>query len=155
LLNIPSRILIPIATYNNPVTLIKLGNYKLTQSFELEKVPSRLPARPWGWVSLGVGVAGLGAAVGLAALDDQQFKLGNACDEPDGKECPRLWNTQWGALGTAIAGASLTTLGVAILLNSAKRRTKKSAVDTGKAEATSRRPRFGVGFGSVTVRGRF
>lgn len=127
-----------------------------TQSFELEKVPSRLPARPWGWVSLGVGVAGLGTAVAFGVLDDRPYELGGKCDMPDRDgDCPRLWNTQWIVLGTAIAGASLTTLGVAILLNSAKRRTKKSAVDTGKQEATSRRPRFGVGFGSVTVRGRF
>lgn len=127
-----------------------------TQSFELEKVPSRLPARPWGWVSLGVGVAGLGTAVTFGVLDDRDYKLGGKCDVPDRDgDCPKLWNTQWIVLGTAIAGASLTTLGVAILLNSAKRRTKKSAVDTGKPEATSRRPRFGVGFGSVMVRGRF
>ena len=134
-----------------------------TQSFELEKVPSRLPARPWGWVSLGVGVAGLGTAVAFGVLDDRPYELGGKCDMPDRDgDCPRLWNTQWIVLGTAIAGASLTTLGVAILLNSAKRRTKKGGIDKGttSGEATTalrnpRRPRFGVGFGSVTVRGRF
>jgi len=130
-----------------------------TQSFELEKVPSRLPARPWGWVSLGVGLAGVGTAVAFTALDDRNFRVGNACPHPDAqKDCPRLWDLDWFALGTAIAGAGLTTLGVAILLNSAKRRTKKSAVDKGteaKPATASRRPRFGVGFGSVTIRGRF
>ncbi len=130
-----------------------------TQSFELEKVPSRLPARPWGWVSLGVGVAGVGTAIALAKLDDDQYKLFGSCEEPDGKQCPKLWSTEWLVLGTAIAGAGLATLGVAILLNSAKRRTKKSGVDKGKGKATAfqspRRPRFGVGFGSVMIRGRF
>lgn len=130
-----------------------------TQSFELEKVPSRLPARPWGWVSLGVGLAGLGTAGFYGWLDDRPAMLGSRCDAPDlDGDCPRLWNTQWVVFGTAIVGAGLTTLGVAILLNSAKRRTKKSAIDkgTGTKEATvSRRPRFGVGFGSVMIRGKF
>jgi hypothetical protein len=130
-----------------------------TQSFELEKVPSRLPPRPWGWVSLGVGLAGVGTAVAFTVLDDRPFTVGGACDNRDRQgDCPRLWDLDWFVLGTAIAGAGLTTLGVAILLNSAKRRSKKSAVDTGtgkKAATASRRPRFGLGFGSVTVRGRF
>jgi hypothetical protein len=133
-----------------------------TQSFELEKVPSRLPARPWGWVSLGVGLAGVGTAVAFTTLDDRPYEVGGACDDPDAQgDCPRLWNTQWIVLGTAIAGASLATLGVAILLNSARRRTKKSAIDTGAdaspttASRGARRPRVGVGFGSVMLRGRF
>lgn len=131
-----------------------------TQTFELEKVPSRLPGRPWGWVSLGVGVAGVGTAAALAVIDDRQYKLGNACPEPDARgQCPRLWDLDYYVLGTAIVGAGLATLGVAILLNSAKRRTKKSAVDKGTGPAAkktaARRPRFGVGFGNVTVRGRF
>jgi len=130
-----------------------------TQSFELEKVPSRLPARPWGWVSLGVGIAGIGAATALAVIDDREYKVGNSCapDNADAQgDCPRVWDLDYIVLGTAIVGAGLTTLGVAILLNSAKRRSKKSEIDTGKkATAQSRRPRFGIGFGSVTVRGRF
>jgi hypothetical protein len=135
-----------------------------TQSFELEKVPSRLPARPWGWVSLGVGIAGVGTAVAFTALDDREAKLsGDKCvkgpADADG-DCPRLWDLDWFILGTAITGAALTTLGVAILLNSAKRRTKKSAVDKGTTEKTTawrspKRPRMGVGFGSIMIRGRF
>jgi hypothetical protein len=127
------------------------------QSFELEKVPSRLPPRPWGWVSLGVGLAGVGTAVAFTVLDDRPFEFGNACANPDAQnDCPRLWDLDYFVLGTAVVGAGLTTLGVAILLNSAKRRTKKSAIDTGKKEATaSRRPRFGFGLRGVTIRGRF
>ena len=132
-----------------------------TQSFELEKVPSRLPARPWGWVSLGVGLAGVGTAVAFTALDDRNYDVGNSCPTPDAEgDCPELWDLDWYIFGTAIAGAALTTLGVAILLNSAKRRTKKSAIDkgtTGKTTAwrSPKRPRVGVGFGSVMIRGRF
>jgi hypothetical protein len=132
-----------------------------TQSFELEKVPSRLPARPWGWVSLGVGIAGVGTAVAFAAIDDDEAKWSadkcvRAPADADG-DCPRLWDLDWALLGTAVVGAGLTTLGVAILLNSAKRRTKKSAVDKGTSTAwrSPKRPRVGIGFGSITIRGRF
>ncbi len=125
-----------------------------TQSFELEKVPSRLPPRPWGWVSLGIGIAGLGAAAAFTVLDDRPYRVGGACSEPDrAGECPRLWDTDWIIFGTAVAGAGLATLGVAILLNSAKRG-KKSSVEAGKPSA-GRRPHFGIGPGSVGLRGRF
>ncbi len=126
------------------------------QSFELEKVPSRLPARPWGWVSLGVGAAGLGAAAAFAVLGQTEvgYTLSGSCDVPDEQgDCPRVWNTEGIVLGTAIAGAALTTLGVAILLNSTRR---DAPIDRGKETARrSRRPRVGVGLGSVSVRGRF
>lgn len=122
--------------------------------FELEKVPSRLPSRPWGWVSLGFGLAGVGTAVGFAVLDDRPYRIGSACDAPDNQDlagnCRRLWKTQWIVLGTALAGAALTTLGVAVLL-STSRRTGKSA----GTRRSSRRPSFGVGPGSVMVQGRF
>lgn len=134
------------------------------QRFELDKVPSRLPARPWGWVTIGLGIAGLGAAVTFTALANQPYKVGGSCDEPDDAgECPELWNTEPIVLGTAIAGAALTTLGVAILLSSAGRRgkSKKSDAAGGSAAAAKptarrrRRVRFGVGPGSVSVQGRF
>jgi TolB-like protein len=116
-------------------------------AFELEKVPSRLPSRPWGWVSLGLGIGSVGAAVAFAVLRDRPYRLGDACegDNVDARgNCRRLWNTEYHVLGFALAGATLTTLGVAILLNttSAKRQAKRST-------------RVGLGPGSVTVRGRF
>lgn len=128
-----------------------------TQTFELEKVPSRLPPRPWGWVSLGVGLGGVAFAATYAALDDRPYRLFGKCDTPDrNDECPRLWDTEWYVLGGAILGAGAATLGVAILLNSAKRRSKNSKVDTGTATASrQRRPRVGVGPGSVSLQGRF
>jgi TolB-like protein len=121
--------------------------------FELEKVPTRLPSRPWGWVSLGVGLAGVGTAVGFAWLDDRPYRVGSACDPPNNQdaneECRRLWKTQWIVLGTALAGAALTTLGVAVLLSTTSRR------KAGRAKRSARRPSFGVGPGSVTLQGRF
>lgn len=133
-----------------------------TQTFVLEKVPSRLPPRPWGWVSLGVGVAGIGTAVAFAALDDRNYELFDKCPTPDARgHCPRLWRTQWIVLGAAIAGGSLATLGVAILLNSARRKGKdkvkvEKSDEAGKPTASrSRRPRIGIGPGSVSIRGRF
>lgn len=128
-----------------------------TQSFELDKVPSRLPARPWGWVSLGVGIAGLGTATAFAVLGQTEvnYRLGGSCpqQDPDG-DCPEVWNTEAIVLGTAIAGAALTTLGVAILLNSSRRRRAKATADVGTM-AHRRRLRVGVGLGSVSLRGRF
>ncbi|MCX4241862.1 PEGA domain-containing protein [Paraliomyxa miuraensis] len=130
-----------------------------TQSFTLEKVPSRLPPRPWGWVSLGLGIASLGFAGTYAALDDRQYRLFDKCPTPDeDDQCPELWDTEWYVLGGAIVGGGLVTLGVAILLNSARRRSTNKVKVEGSGEATSarsRRPRFGVGPGSVTIQGRF
>lgn len=126
-----------------------------SQSFELEKVPSRLPSRPWGWVSLGAGIAGLGAATGFAVIGqmETEFTLGGSCDNPDANgNCPEIWNTEAIVLGTAIAGAALTTLGAAILLNSSRR--KKDAAKDDKT-ARRRRLQFGAGPGSVSLRGRF
>ena len=134
-------------------------------SFELDKVPSRLPSRPWGWVSLGVGIASIGAAVGFAAIRDRPYKNihGKCVGATDAQgNCEKIWNTEWHVLGFALAGAALTTLGVAILLNSARRQGPRAR--KGKAgkrnqrtafRRSPRRPRFGVGPGSVTVMGRF
>ncbi|MEM7158606.1 MAG: PEGA domain-containing protein [Myxococcota bacterium] len=127
-----------------------------SQSFELEKVPSRLPSRPWGWVSLGAGIAGLGAATGFAVIGqmETEFTLGGSCDSPDAAgNCPEIWNTEAIVLGTAIAGAALTTLGVAILLNSSRRR--KGSDEGDATTARRRRLQFGAGPGSVSLRGRF
>jgi len=132
------------------------------QRFELEKVPSRLPARPWGWVSLGLGIAGVGTAVTFSLLDDRQYEFGGKCPTKDAQgQCPRLWDTDWIVLGSAIGGAGLATLGVAILLSSAGRRGNKVKAETTDAGGeTARLPmrkrlRWGVGPGSVSVQGRF
>ena len=121
-------------------------------SFELDKVPSRLPPRPWGWVSLGVGIASIGGAVAFAVLRDRPYELGGACDgdnrDADG-DCRRVWNTEFHVLGFALAGGALTTLGVAILLNSKSRRAQKRSK---KSKASAK---LGVGPGNLTVRGRF
>lgn len=121
-------------------------------SFTLEKVPSRLPSRPWGWVALSTGVLSIGAAVGFAALRDRDYRIAGKCrggGEDANNNCERIWNTEWHVLGFALAGASLTTLGIAILVGSRRRgKPKKNPKD--KAHA-----RFGVGPGSVLLEGRF
>lgn len=135
-------------------------------TFDLEKVPSRLPSRPWGWVSLGVGIAALGAAATFAVLGatEREYKLGGDTNEGcyrnedmDG-DCKYVWNTEWHALGLGIAGGALTTLGVAVLLNSraGKRASKGNGGSDGStARRRNRRPRVGLGWGNVTVSGRF
>ncbi len=135
-------------------------------TFNLEKVPSRLPSRPWGWVSLGVGIAALGAAATFAVFGatEREYKLGGdtrrGCYRNEDMEgdCKYIWNTEWHALGLGIAGGALTTLGVAILLNSRAR--KRASKDDGSGEGRTarrpdRRPRVGLGWGNVTLSGRF
>jgi hypothetical protein len=131
-------------------------------SFELDKVPSRLPARPWGWAALGLGIASLGTSAVFFTFDvtNRPFKVGGNCEgdnvDDDG-DCAELWDPDAITYSTAIVGATLTTLGIAILLSAGKRSSGgKSAKKAGKAGKTAgRRPRFGVGAGSVMVRGRF
>lgn len=135
-------------------------------SFDLDKVPSRLPSRPWGWVSLSLGVVAIGGAVAFAAVGGREnppalTRLGS--DECVGRvdmngNCEFVWNTEWHALGFGLAGGALTTLGIAVLLNSRARRgdgSDKSKKKRGKKQARRPRPRMGVGVGSVTLQGRF
>lgn len=136
-----------------------------TLAFELEKVPSRLPSRPYGYVALGTGIASLGVATAFAVLHDRPLKARGMCEGEDDNgdprvdgmgNCARLWNGAYFMLGFGIGGAALTTLGVAILLSSkgSGKRARDSA-STARLRRRVRRPKVGVGPGSVTLRGRF
>lgn len=118
-------------------------------SYELEKVPNRLPKRPWGWASLGIGIAAIGGGVGLTFLHDSEYKLGGRCTgeniDADG-DCRYLHNTKWYGVGLTLAGGALVTLGVAVLINTAKNPRKKA-----KAEAAVRQ-HLQVGPGGVGIR---
>lgn len=120
-----------------------------TLNYELEKVPNRLPKRPWGWASLGVGIAAVGGGVAMTVLHDRPYKLGGACTgmqvDPDG-DCQYLFNTKYYGLGLSLGGAALVTLGVAILINTSKKSARKQA----KVEAAVRH--LQVGPGGVAVR---
>ena len=150
------------------VTFVEGVNEDLT--FNLEKLPSRLPGRRFGYVSLGFGIAAIGGAIGLAFLDDEPYRLGGKCSKPykgdpdDGfnqipegnsitgdEECASLWATEPFSIPLAVAGGALLTLGIVILVNS-RQKTQK---EKGRATALRRMPRFGVGPGSVSVSGRF
>lgn len=157
------------------VTFVEGVNEDL--DFSLEKLPSRLPGRRWGFVSLGFGVAALGGAVAFGVLDDKPFKVGGACDDPymegdmigsgdynyigDGNqsitgrpECAKLWRTEPISIPLAIVGGALLTLGIAILVNSRKKTDRAGAKEKPVAERRSR-PRVGVGLGSVSLSGKF
>jgi hypothetical protein len=109
-----------------------------TLDYELEKVANRLPKRPWGYASLGVGVAAIGAGVALTFLHDKPFKLAANCTgtEVDTEgDCKFLFNTKWEGLAAGLVGGALLTLGIAVLVTTAKGKTKK----VGKAETALRR----------------
>jgi hypothetical protein len=87
-------------------------------------------------------------------LRDKPYKLGGACQGNDvdaSGNCGRLWNTEFHVLGFALAGGALTTLGIAILLNTKSKRAKKRK----KAKDKKASAKLGVGPGSLTVQGRF
>jgi hypothetical protein len=142
-------------------------------NFSLEKLPSRLPGRRWGFVSLGFGVVALGGAIAFGILDEKPFKVGGACNQPymgdpdDGfnyipegsitgdPECAKLWRTEPIAIPLAIVSGALLTLGIAILVQSRKK-TDVGAKPSEKPVAERRtRPRVGFGLGSVSLSGRF
>jgi hypothetical protein len=118
-------------------------------NYELEKVPNPLPKRPWGWASLGIGIAAVGGGVALTFLHDRDFKLGGRCTgenvDADG-DCRFLHNTKWYGMGLSLAGGALVTLGVAVLITTSKNPRKKA-----KAEAAVRK-HLQVGAGGVGVR---
>lgn len=153
------------------VTFVEGVNEDL--AFTLEKLPSRLPGRRWGFVSLGVGVVALGGAIGFGILDEKPFKVGGNCSDaymngdgdgdfnyiPDGQnsitgspECAKLWRTEPIAIPLAVVGGALLTLGIAILVNSRK---KTDKTDIKPVAERRTRPRVGVGLGSVSLSGRF
>ena len=117
--------------------------------YELEKVPNRLPKRPWGWASLGIGVLAVGGGVAMTWLHDKPYQLSGRCTgdnkDTDG-DCRFLFNTKWYGMGLGLAGGALVTLGVAVLITTAKNPRKKA-----KIEATARR-HLQVGPGGVGVR---
>ena len=118
-------------------------------NYELEKVPSRLPKRPWGWASLGVGIAAVGGGVALTFLHDRPYRLQGRCTgenvDVDG-DCRFLFNTKWYGMGLSLAGGALVTLGVAVLITTAKNPRKKAEI-----EATARK-HLQVGPGGVGIK---
>lgn len=113
-------------------------------SYELEKVPSRLPKRPWGWASLGIGIGALGAGLTLTYAHERPYTLGGRCEGP-GKDaegnCEFLHNTKWGAVSLGIAGGALITLGVAVLITTSKSPRKQAK----RQAAVNQRLQLGAG----------
>ncbi|PRQ04124.1 PEGA domain protein [Enhygromyxa salina] len=101
-------------------------------SYELEKVPNRLPKRPYGWASLGIGIAAVGGGLALTFLHDRPYGLGSSCQganiDLDG-DCKFLFNTKWYGVGLGLAGGALVTLGVAVLINTAKNPRKQAKLE--------------------------
>lgn len=106
-------------------------------SYELEKVPNRLPKRPWGWASLGVGVGAVVGGVATIVLHDLPYRLGGACTGENidqDQDCRYLFNTKWYGLGLSLAGGALVTLGVAVLISTSKSPRKKAKIEAAAAK---------------------
>lgn len=118
-------------------------------NYELEKVPNRLPKRPWGWASLGVGIAAVGGGVALTYMHDRPYKLSGRCTgenvDFDG-DCRFLFNTKWYGMALSLAGGALVTLGVAVLVTTSKNPRKKAQI-----EAAARK-HLQVGPGGVGIK---
>lgn len=103
-----------------------------TLGYELEKVPNRLPKRPWGWASLGIGVLAAGGGVALTYIHDKPYRLGGRCTGANidmDKDCKFLFNTKWYGMGLGLAGGALVTLGVAVLITTSKNPRKKAKIE--------------------------
>jgi len=129
-------------------------------NFTLEKLPSRLPGRTWGWVSLSIGIVGLGAGIAFTTLHDREYRLRGSCtgDNVDNEDnCRFLYNTKWYGLAGTLAGAALVTLGIAILLNTRPMKKGKADKEPGKRKPKKKKARASleIGPGSISVRGRF
>lgn len=126
-------------------------------NFSLEKLPSRLPGKRWGYASIVVGALAVGAGVGLTAIDGRNYTLdceGENVMDPGvtgRKECKFLFNTKWYGLASAVAGAALVTLGTVILVNA------RQKTDRGSNRSAMKRgiQQLGIGAGSLTIRGQF
>lgn len=134
-------------------------------NFTLEKLPSRLPGKRWGYVSIALGVIGIGTGIGLNAIDGKQYTPncdgdnikygmptdpGQAMSVTGRDECRFLFNTKWYGIGAAVAGAALLTLGTVILVNA------RQKTDRGKARADRRGvQQLGIGPANISLSGRF
>ncbi|MCA9698145.1 MAG: PEGA domain-containing protein, partial [Myxococcales bacterium] len=75
-------------------------------SYALDKVPNRLPKRPYGWAALSIGVLSLGGAVATATAIHGKlpYRRNNACDQADPSkydaqgDCVLLWDTMAASL---------------------------------------------------------
>ncbi len=87
--------------------------------------------RAWGVTGVGVGVAILGAAIGLLAIPPQQYK--NKCSgrdiDADG-DCRYVFDTRWGGASLAFVGTAITTIGVMLLVRT---RTRSGKVQSNPA----------------------
>jgi hypothetical protein len=99
---------------------------------ELDRVPRPRVLEGIGWASLGTGMIALGGGVGLLAIDGHEH--GRKCDDPGARDadgdCRYVHRTFAGGLALTIAGATLSTAGITMVMVDRKRR-RKLAVTAG------------------------
>lgn len=99
--------------------------------FELAPVPrlsdqTRARIRPWGWATLGVGIAALATGITLIAVDDQPDRIRCSGLNIDGDgDCRYLLETRNAGIGVAAAGLVLTGAAIGLLIASRKPRKRR------------------------------
>jgi hypothetical protein len=116
-----------------------VAGVRSTVKFDLEPVPRSVrfaKLRVFGWVALGVGVAGVVTGATLVAIDGRPNELdcrgGNV--DPEG-DCKFVYGTLGGGIGALAAGGALLATGVGILLGTRDRgrqSPKRARIDGGR-----------------------
>jgi TolB-like protein len=96
-----------------------------TLAFRLDPLPdTRRRHRPWGWASLGVGLATLVPGITFLALDERPAP-GDRCTganvDPSGN-CRYRYDTLVPGIALTVAGAVITSVGVAVLVATRRKR---------------------------------
>lgn len=129
-----------------------------TVTFELDPVPRTVryrKLRAFGWVALGLGVAGVVTGPTLIAIDGKSNQL--RCDggnvDPVGN-CKYLYATSEAGIATTVVGAALLATGIGIAIGT---RDKKAGAKRRASGASSPRGQvwFRVGARALFVQGRW
>jgi hypothetical protein len=102
-----------------------------TVSFKLDRAKQGwiTEKEPWGWISLGVGVASLGAGIGLLAADENPYKRDcEGTNIDDSGTCRFRYNTLGTGVAFTVVGVALVATGVTLVILDRKANKKGSSL---------------------------